>query len=288
MKLSKFLFPEIAKTRWRFILHSRECANERMKLHEAGLDADKRDFFHYLLNAEDSETGSKFSKLELWGEANVLMIAGSDTTATALSATLFYLVKHPEIVAELRKELRSKFTDIEDIAMAKGPALGQCQLLQACIKEAMRLAPPVPGVLPRECVSDNVKIDGTAIPRGTVVGVPTWTIHHNPQYFPDPFTFNPYRWLSEDKSLCEQNAYAPFSIGSRACIGREMAMGELRVTIGRLVYGWNFKEIPTEGKGELWHKGFKGGEGKEPEFRLVDGFTSRKEGPVLKFERLLV
>jgi len=75
LHIDRILFPTIAADRWKYILHSRAQANERMK-QDVGA---KKDFFHYLLNAKDPETGEGFSMPELWGEANVLMIAGSDS-----------------------------------------------------------------------------------------------------------------------------------------------------------------------------------------------------------------
>lgn len=78
LKLSKVLFPTISRDRWRFIEHSRACANERMSLGRGY----KKDFFYYLLDAKDPETGESFETKELWGEANVLMIAGLFPPAT--------------------------------------------------------------------------------------------------------------------------------------------------------------------------------------------------------------
>ena len=104
LNLSRLLFPTIAAERWRFMLHSRACANERMELHKVGQDLDKRDFFHYQLGIVDLKTGKGFETVELWGEANVLMIAGSDTTSSTLAATLYYVASNPEKLQAVQNE----------------------------------------------------------------------------------------------------------------------------------------------------------------------------------------
>ncbi|KAL7276384.1 hypothetical protein RUND412_000621 [Rhizina undulata] len=280
LKLSRFLFPTISRDRWRFIEHSRACANDRMALGHTY----KKDFFYYLLEAKDPETGEGFGTKELWGEANVLMIAGSDTTGTALSASLFYLVKNPKKLQKLKEEIRNTFTDIKDIVTGK--ELGECHYLKACADEAMRMAPPVPGLLPREVIAkEGCTVDGIHIPEGTVIGTPIYGIHHNPDYFPNPFTFTPERWLSTSVTSEEldaaRNAFMPFSIGPRGCIGKSVAYMELRLTLARMVFLFNFEEVETEGKGTRWREGFAAGDGGG--FRLMDHFTSRKEGPMVRF-----
>jgi cytochrome P450 len=275
MGLGRLLFPTIARDRWRFIEHSRACANERMEMELAA----KKDFFYYLLNAKDPETGRGFSTKELWGEANVLMIAGSDTTATALSSTLFHVCKNPATLEKLKAEVRSAFSSPDDIVTGK--ELADCHYLKACVDEAMRMSPPVPGLLPREVIS-SCKIDGYELPEGTGVGVPIYTIHHNPEYFPEPFKFRPERWLDDSEAAIEKakTAFNPFSLGARACIGKSVAYMELRLAIAKLVWGFEMKQVPVEGKADLWREGFAVQDG---EYRLMDHFTSAKEGPVVQF-----
>ncbi|PUU77174.1 cytochrome P450 [Tuber borchii] len=281
LKLSKVLFPTISRDRWRFIQHSRACANERMSLGRGY----KKDFFYYLLDAKDPETGEGFETKELWGEANVLMIAGSDTTATAMSAAMFYLCRNPQTLETLKNEIRSTFANKEQIVVGK--ELSDCRYLKACIDEAMRLAPPVPGLLPREVTAkEGIEIDGVYIPEGTVAGTPIYALHHNPAYFPDPFSFKPERWLStctpEEEVEAAQSAFTPFSIGPRGCIGKSVAYMELRLTLARLLFEYDCEEVETEGKAALWTEGYAMVDG---EYRLMDHFTSRKEGPVMKFSK---
>jgi cytochrome P450 len=97
------------------------------------------------------------------------------------------------------KEIRSTLkTDAE---IRSGPELSGCHYLRACIDEALRIAPPIPGTLWRELEPTDDRplvVDGQVIPRGTQVGVNTYSIHHNEEYFQDPYAFNPERWLSSE------------------------------------------------------------------------------------------
>lgn len=93
------------------------------------------------------------------------ILVGSDTTATALSAALFYLARNPSALATLQNEIRTAFTSLD--AIVGGKELTECHFLRACIDEAMRLAPPVPGLLPREVVGkEGITIDGVFLPCG--------------------------------------------------------------------------------------------------------------------------
>ena len=220
--LDKLFFRKIAAGRARYMQYSKGQAAERSK---KGLDVEAKDFFYYLLKAKDPETGNGFSKAELWGESNLLIIAGSDTTSTALAATFFYLVHNPEKLEKLTQEVRITFSEVEEIHM--GSKLSGLAYLRACLDEAMRLSPSVGGILPREVLAGGIEIDGHHVPQGTVVGVPTYTIHHNPKYYPQPFGYKPERWIagSEPNVTAEsitagQSAFCPFSVGPRGCIGK--------------------------------------------------------------------
>jgi cytochrome P450 len=148
-----------------YMAYSKTQAIERSKI---GLDTDRKDFFYYLLNARDPETGKGFTGPELWGESNLLIIAGSDTTSTALAGSFFYLVHNPSTLKKLTDEIRSTFETVEDIN--SGLTLNLCTYLRAVIDEAMRLSPPVGGILPREVLPGGLEVDGIHIPEGTYLG----------------------------------------------------------------------------------------------------------------------
>lgn len=308
LSLDRLLFPNIAAGRARYMAYSRAQLTERTKL---GDETDRRDFFYHLLKARDPQTGLGFSTPELWGESNLLIIAGSDTTSTALAATLFYLVRNPRALARVTAEVRTRFADVEDAH--QGATLASCTYLRACVDEAMRLSPSVGGIVPREVLAGGLEVDGVRVPAGTVVGVPHYTIHHNEAYFPRPFDFLPERWIagetwlpstfgrnekqqqsretvgetvSEADVAAAQAAFCPFSVGPRGCIGKGLAYAEMTTTLARLFWLYDVRRAmgvadPAEGgkPGAEW------GRDRKDEMQLVDTFTSLKEGVMVDFRR---
>ncbi|KAI8631419.1 isotrichodermin C-15 hydroxylase [Xylariaceae sp. FL1651] len=293
LHLDKVLFPKIATGRAKYMAYSKAQLTERTKL---GDDTDRRDFFYHLLKARDPETGQGFAMPELWGESNLLIIAGSDTTSTAMAATLFYLVRNPHALQKASAEVRAKFGDVEEIS--QGQQLNSCSYLRACVDEAMRMSPSVGGIAPREVLPGGITIDGEHVAAGVVVGTPHYTIHHNTSYYPQPFTYAPERWLvgssasskmsggaiTERDVALAQSAFCPFSIGPRGCIGKGLAYIELMTTLARVLFLYDLRKSagfdPAEGRPELeW------GRHRVDEYQLIDQFTSLKEGPLIEFRK---
>lgn len=264
--------------------YSRSLAASRQKL---GLDTDRKDFFYYLLNARDPETGKGFTTPELWGESNLLIIAGSDTTSTALAAAFFYLTHNEVALERLQEEVRGKFGDVEEIR--GGKELGECGFLRAVLEESMRMSPPVGGILPREILEPGLEVDGQHIPAGTVVGIPHYAIHHNPEYFPKPFEFIPERWIENEAiervrmdAATAKSAYTPFSIGPRGCIGKSLAYAELGIALARTVWLYDMRLASGLGEGG---EGMGWGRERRGEYQTKDSFTSFKDGPVVVFKK---
>jgi cytochrome P450 len=296
--LDRFLFPHIAAGRARYMAYSKAQAVERTQM--SADKSDRKDFFYYLLKAKDPETGLGFSMQELWGESNLLIIAGSDTTSTALASAIFYLVHNLTCLSKATAEVRNSFTDVEVIK--PGEQLNNCHYLRAVIDEGMRLSPPVGGLLPREVLPGGLTIDDQPIPERAVVGVPHYAIHHNPSYFPDPFGFHPERWLVASKNERGEwsegatkeeidrarSAFAPFSLGPRGCIGKGMAYNELTTSLARLLWLFDMRlATEREGGGPLGEgrEGLEWGRQRKGEYQLRDSFTSLKDGPVVVFRK---
>lgn len=210
-----------------------------------------------------------------------------------MAATLFYLVRNARALERATQEIRGKFSDVEEIV--HGPTLGSCSYLRACIDEAMRMSPSVGGILPREVLPGGITIEGQTLPPGTVVGTPHYTIHHNDDYYPTPYSYVPERWMAgeanpvtgrattEDEVARAQSAFCPFSVGPRGCIGKGLAYVEMTTTLARTLYMYDLRKAvgvvdPGEGRPDLeW------GRHRVEEFQLVDTFTSAKKGPMIEF-----
>lgn len=181
------------------------------------------------------------------------LIIASDTTATALSGASFYLARYPECYDKLKQEIGSTFSDVDEII--SGPKLLSCKYMRACVEEALRICPGVPAYLVRESPEDAI-VGGHLIPAKTHVGVPGWTMHRRPDFFPEPQVYKPERWLtqSEEELSRMRSVHFPFSHGSRACIGKTLAYNTIYLTLARIAFLFEIKPkgslpsgIPREG-----------------------------------------
>ena len=208
---------------------------------------------------------------------------GADSIATALAASFFYLVHYPATLTKLNDEVRTAFSKFEDICL--GPSLSSCRYLTAVLDEAMRLSPSVGGLMAREVLPGGLEVEGHRLPAGTVIGTPHYAIHHNEAYYPEPFAFNPSRWMARDASVqLAQSAFCPFSIGPRGCVGKTMAYAEMKILLARMIwlYDMRLKEGSTLGEG---HPVLGLGRARKDEFQLYDWFAARVNGPMMEFKR---
>ncbi|KAG2417910.1 hypothetical protein HFD88_001009 [Aspergillus terreus] len=265
--LAPLLLLRIMAENKKFRRYVDDQVNHRIALEKAGQGPP--DIFKLLLEHKDKETGESMGFKELSDEAVVLIIAASDTTGTALSGLYFYLARYPECYAKLSHEIRSTFTHVDEIV--GGPKLQACSYMRACVEEALRMSPGVPGFLTREAPS-GASIDGYYFAPNVQVAIPTWTMHRTPEVYPDPQVFKPERWMVESEAELQRlrSSYYPFSMGTRGCIGKNMAYHTIYLTVARLVFLFEIEsrdELPLE-------------------FHVKDHFAAgSKDGPYLKFTR---
>jgi cytochrome P450 len=284
LKLDQLLFPKLVKDIYRFEALSKSQSDWRIK--QQNLKA--RDFFAALLEATDPKTGRGFSHDELISEAGLLIIAGSDTMATGITSTIFYLLHYPLTLLRLQNEVRGAFDNIEEVRA--GSRLNSCRYLVACLDEAMRLTPGVGSLLPRETLAGGIIIDGEYFPKGIDLGVPHYCIQHNEEYYPEPFKFKPERWLVEASTTptdiaIAQSAFCPFSLGRASCIGKTIAYQEMSIILARAIWLYDMRLQPGpgssvgEGRPDLGY-----GRMLKDEFQVHDNFTSTHRGPLVEFK----
>ena len=186
------------------------------------------------MKASDPETGAKFTPFDVLVNANVFVNAASDTTAATLTFALYYLLANPKDWTRLVHEVHSHFSAEDEIS---GYSTAPLPFLNAVVHETLRLRPPAPSNLQR-VVPEGMIIDGYYIPPGTVVSTPTYGIMHDPRNFSNPDDFIPTRWIPDEKvdETCNRAAWIPFSYGPRSCIGKPLAMVELRLVIARFAF----------------------------------------------------
>ncbi|ORY58509.1 cytochrome P450 [Pseudomassariella vexata] len=238
-----------------------------------------------------SQVADEIPPAEVWSEALFFLPAGGDTTATAISALFFYLSRNPTVYRKLTAEIRTTFTSGSEIH--GGPKLSACTYLRACIDESLRISPPVNGTLWRELSQEDPSpekpfiIDGHVIPQGTQFGVNIYTLHHNPEYFPEPYIFRPERWLEGDEAEKKRrnDAFAAFSIGYRGCAGKAMAYLESSLAVAKTLWYFDFERAAgPEGELGAGKEGDLKGRHRTGEFQLYDIFASDHEGPNLVFK----
>lgn len=242
------------------------------------------DFCSVVIDYKDPETGTGFAMTEYWQEAATLMVAGADTPSHTIAATLYFLCKHPVVLGRVTQEVRQKFSTSDEIR--SGAHLGSCSWLRASIDEAMRLSTPAPAVLPREVLPGGITICGEFFPAGVEVGISVYNYMHQASLFEDPETYDPTRWIvKEDGSNVDEvtklrRHNATFSTGHRNCVGQNLALMEIQLTIARML--WQFDpSIVSEGLGqETWD-----GTGRRglPEYKFHTRVMAHGDGPYMRF-----
>jgi len=181
---------------------------------------DSGDLLSMLMLARDAETGAQMDDQALRDEVITMLLAGHETTATALSWVWGLLSLHPEVAERLYAEvdavLGGRLPTADDV-----PRLSYTRMV---IDETMRLYPPV-YLLSRKVVNDD-EIGGYRIPKGTAIDICPYITHRHPEFWPDPERFDPERFTPEQVARRHKQAYFPFSAGPRMCIGNTFALME--------------------------------------------------------------
>ncbi|TGO67404.1 hypothetical protein BOTNAR_0043g00080 [Botryotinia narcissicola] len=239
------------------------------------------DIMTWLIDAEKNDPDPIHRDTRwLHGDSRLAIIAGSDTTSATLTYLFYHLCLEPHHVAKLREELEPIFTpgspsecrDIQD-----------APYLNAVINETLRLHPPVPSGLLRQTPPEGLTIDGTYIQGDVVISAPTWTMGRLKSCYPSPHTFLPTRWFPDAQNaqyLLDKSVFTPFSAGNYSCIGKQLALMELRAVVARMVMRFEIgfaegergekllgREWGIEGRGE--EMGLEAGLGGEQDTKEV-------------------
>lgn len=219
--------------------------NTTKRLQDAESGEEKKDLFSNLLRNNKGES-LDLPMGEILAECSVMMNAGTDTTTAALTNTIFLLYKHPRVLAKLRQELDSAIGSSDDVP--NYASVSSLPYLRACIEESLRIRPASSYGLPRIVPAGGRVIAGQYIREGVTVSVPTYTLLRNTDCFKDAESFNPDRWIESDKATRDRmnTAHFPFSVGPRACIGRNIAYFEQLLVISSIVRFFDFTFVDGE------------------------------------------
>ena len=183
------------------------------------------DLLGMLMSVTDDVDGKGMTPRQLRDEIMTFVLAGFETTANALTWTLYLVAKHPEVARKLEEEanrvLGGRQATFED--------LPRLEYTERVLSESMRLYPPA-WCFERQAVEAD-EIGGYAIPAGTTIAICPYVLHRNPVYWENPQTFDPDRFLPDRSTDRSRFAYLPFGDGPRICIGKGFAMMEAKIVL---------------------------------------------------------
>ena len=192
-----------------------------------GTDGD--DLLSLLLTVEDPETGQGLSHDEIRDQAGVMLLAGYDTTSTAMTFALHLLGHHPQWQDAVRDEVRS----VLDGRPATTDDAAALTLTRRVVDETLRLHPSA--YITSRSATRDAEVGGHAIPAGGVVATSFHALHRHPDLWPDPDAFDPDRFLPEAVKARDSYAYLPFGGGPRSCIGNHFALLEATLGLATIV-----------------------------------------------------
>lgn len=180
-------------------------------------ETQRPDFVTEILK-HNGEKGVSISPEELASNASVFLLAGSETTATLLSAATYLLLKNPVVLQKLKDEVRGKWKSYDQITLEQ---VNNTPYLIAVLQEALRYFPPVPTGFERRVGKGGEFVNGYWLPEGTAACVSSWPTGHSERNFKDPDSFVPERWLDDPRyAEDKKNSIQPFSFGPRNCLGK--------------------------------------------------------------------
>jgi cytochrome P450 len=205
-----------------------ELIDGRRRLLASGEPA-PADILTLLLEAADPETGKGLTDVEVRANIVTFIGAGHETTANALTWTLYLLSQAPDVRERVEAEVDAV---LGDGTMEPG-ALDRLVFTRAVLDEAMRLYPPVP-YMSRTPIADD-RIGDLKIPRGSYVAIVPFVLHRHRTLWEEPDAFVPERFLPENKGRIDRFAYLPFGAGPRVCIGASFSIQEAMIVLAHLV-----------------------------------------------------
>lgn len=217
------------------------------------LGSSRRDLFRHLL-AEDEETETKFTQSELNSNAALVIVAGSDTTSSAMTRVLRALAKDERVLTKLQEEIDAATAEGEILTVESTKGL---QYLLAVINEGLRLMNPVPSGAYAASPPSGLTVAGTFIPGNVQIFVSPHGLMTDERYFAKAHMYIPERWTDEwPEGVKDRRAYIPFSYGAHSCVGRQLALNEMRLIIATIVKKWDL--VLSEKYDEVvWKEAFR-------------------------------
>lgn len=202
--------------------------------------AERNDLLQMLMDARDEDTGEGMSERQMHDEILTIFLAGHETTATLLTWSLYLLGQHPEIEERMRGEfaqvLRGRTPEFDDV--------GNLTYTRQVLDETLRLYPPA-WMFARQAVA-NDEIGGFHLPARSMIVLSPYVTHHLPDFWPEPFRFDPERFAPGAEIDRPRYAYFPFGGGPRMCIGNHFALMEAPIILPMIMQNFRLKPAANE------------------------------------------
>ncbi|MEA2897403.1 MAG: hypothetical protein QOJ84_3018 [Bradyrhizobium sp.] len=199
-------------------------------------DAPPRDLFDLMGAARDPETGAAFSDEQLGDQVATMILAGHETTATALFWALYLLALDPETQEQLAVEVQSAVVN-------DAPDIERLKFTRAVIDETMRLYPPA--FLIARAAGGPDTIAGMAVKKNDIVLVAPWLLHRHEKLWQDPNAFIPARFMPGTPPP-DRFAYLPFGVGARVCVGAHFALVEATLALAKIIGAFRVELLDRE------------------------------------------
>ncbi|KAI9292354.1 cytochrome P450 [Neoconidiobolus thromboides FSU 785] len=201
----------------------------------------KDDIVSLMIKSSLDSGENALTNQEILHNLSLFFVAGHDTTANTLTSTIYFLSKYQDIQQKVREEILSVVGHSDEMKTPTHEQQKELKYLMCVIKESMRFTPAVTQ-LRRFPARDLCLSDGTMVKKGMPVLLPVYLHHRNPEIFSNPEEFNPDRF--EDPYNKESNAWMPFGMGTRTCVGINFSLIEQRVILSMLLQKYDLKLGP--------------------------------------------
>ena len=202
-----------------------------------------------LFDAKDTDPTNqtrrkRLDNVELRDEVKTFIVAGHETTSTWCTWCSFCLCKYPDVQQKVYEDIMKHRPSPNDHSFPISLELvNQMPYFNAFMKEVLRFYPPV-GLISRSLAGEEI-MNGFKIPVGTRITIPIHLIHRHPDYWTNPDEFQPERWLKDQFPASHKNAFLPFGVGPRNCIGENFATFEAKLIMGPLIRSFMFNFAPS-------------------------------------------
>ncbi|KAL1962758.1 hypothetical protein VTN77DRAFT_9212 [Rasamsonia byssochlamydoides] len=232
-----------------FMNYCAQQVEEKKSKWRAGSVETPTDVISWLLKAKDeNDQSAPPGDKALDEDGRLIIIAGSDTTGVTLANALYYLASNPTVYRQLQKHVDEVFPSGD--SSFSYDKVRDLPYLEAIINETLRLKPAVPSGQPRVTPASGLQIDEVWIPGDTNMVVPQYVIQRDERNFPRGAEFLPERWLAEEKKtgrlILNEQAFFPFQIGPYSCVGKQLALMQLRSVLSRIALNFDIAFAPGE------------------------------------------